>query len=258
MMPAAYISHGGGPCFFMDWDPVDEWDELAAALRGIGPSLPATPRAILVITAHWEQRDFAIDSGSAPGLIYDYSGFPPHTYELTYPAAGSPQVAAEVADLLAAAGIAHHLEPQHGWDHGVFIPLKVMFPDADVPVVAMSVRRDFDPAAHLALGAALAPLRERGVLIVGSGSSFHNFAAFGSPLAATFDQWLNDVAVLPDAERRAALADWTSAPSARVAHQREEHLIPLMVAAGAASDAPARTIYRGTVMDTAMSCFLFD
>ena len=257
-MPTVYISHGGGPCFFMEWDPPDAWDGLRAALEGLGPSLPRSPRAILVVTAHWESDDIAIDSGSAPGLIYDYGGFPAHTYQLTYPAPGAPDVARSAAALLEEAGIAHHLEPSHGWDHGVFIPLKVMFPDADVPVVAMSVRHDLDPSAHLELGRALQSLRDDGVLIVGSGSSFHNFATFGSPRAAEFDEWLNHVVALPDDERRAALTDWTEAPAARVAHAREEHLVPLMVAAGAADDVPGTAFFRGELLSTAMSCFRFD
>ena len=257
-LPAAYITHGGGPCFFMDWDPPHAWDELRAALEGIGPSLPSAPRAIVVVSAHWEAAAVEVDSGASPGLIYDYGGFPPHTYQLTYPAPGDPQLAGRIAELLGAAGIEHHLTPDRGWDHGVFIPLKVMFPDAEVPVVAMSLRRDLDPAFHLELGRALVPLRDEGVLLVGSGSSFHNFAHFGSPLAEPFDDWLNDVVTRPAADREAALANWTDAPHARIAHGREEHLLPLMVAAGAASDVPARTIFRGEVMDTAMSCWLFD
>ena len=257
-MPAVYISHGGGPCFFMEWDPPDVWDGLRAALEGIAPSLPRPPRAILVVSAHWESPDIAIDSGTAPGLIYDYGGFPAHTYQLSYPAPGAPDVARRAAGLLEQAGIAHHLDPAHGWDHGVFVPLKVMYPDADVPIVAMSVRQDLDPTSHLELGRALRPLRDDGVLIVGSGSSFHNFSTFGSPRAIEFDDWLNHVVTLPDHERWTALADWAQAPAARVAHAREEHLVPLMVAAGAADDLPATPFFRGELLSTAMSCFRFD
>ena len=257
-LPTAYISHGGGPCFFMDWNPPHEWDGLRAALEGIGPSLGTTPAAVLVITAHWESPTFAIGGAAAPELIYDYGGFPPHTYRLTYPAPGSPPLAARIAELLEAAGIAHRVDPTHGWDHGVFIPLKVMYPDATIPVVAMSVRADFDPAAHLELGRALAPLRDEGVLIVGSGSSFHHFGNFGrEDYAVPFDAWLHDALSRPAASRWQALTGWTDAPHARQAHAREEHLVPLMVAAGAASDVPARTIFRDRVLGTTMSCWLF-
>ena len=257
-LPSAYITHGGGPCFFMDWNPSDAWDELRTALESIGPNLPARPRAIVVVSAHWEADVITIASGANPGLIYDYGGFPAHTYELTYPAAGDPGLAQHIGELLTDAGIAHRLDPDHGWDHGVFIPLKVMYPHADIPVVAMSLRHDLDPLAHLQLGRALASLRDQGVLIVGSGSSFHHFGNFGSPVALPFDQWLNDVVLAGADDRWDALADWQQAPNARLAHGREEHLIPLMVAAGAADDVPARTIFRGSVMDTAMSCWLFD
>lgn len=257
-MPTAYITHGGGPCFFMDWEPPHAWDDLRRSLEGILPSLPAIPTAIVVISAHWEAPAVTIASGSSPGLIYDYGGFPAHTYQLTHPAPGHPAVAARVDALLTAADIEHVLDPARGWDHGVFVPLKVMDPDAKVPIVAMSLRADLDPTSHLELGRALAPLRDEGVLILGSGSSFHNFAQFGSPRSVEFDDWLNATVVATRAERWQALVEWTSAPAARIAHTREEHLMPLMVAVGAASDLPARTIFRGPVMDTAMSCWLFD
>jgi aromatic ring-opening dioxygenase catalytic subunit (LigB family) len=257
-LPSAYITHGGGPCFFMDWDPPDAWDALRSGLESVGPSLPAPPTAIVVVSAHWESDPVTVDSGASPGLIYDYGGFPPETYELRYPAPGSPEVAARVASLLAAAGIEHRCDPDRGWDHGVFIPLKVMFPDADVPIVAMSLHPDLDPARHLAIGRALAPLRDEGVLLVGSGSSFHHFSHWGSPLAEEFDRWLAETLTSARASREAALVAWEEAPHARHAHGREEHLLPLMVAAGAANDVPARPFFQGSVMDTPMSCWFFD
>ncbi len=257
--PVAYIAHGGGPCFFMHWDPADAWDELRAALEAIGPSLPESPSAIVVVTAHWEAAEFSVTGGASPELIYDYGGFPPHTYQLTYRAPGAPDVAARIDELLDVAGIEHRVDAAHGWDHGVFIPLKVMFPEATIPVVAVSLRNGLDPQAHLELGRALAPLRDEGVFLVGSGSSFHHFGNFGrEDYAVPFDDWLNDVVVRPDAERWDALVHWERAPFARQAHAREEHLIPLMVAAGAADDLPARTVFRGPVLNTTMSCWLFD
>ena len=257
-MPVAYISHGGGPCFFMDWDPPREWDGLRAALEGIGPSLPSQPTAIVVVTAHWASHDVAVDSGATPGLIYDYGGFPAHTYQLTYPAPGSPVVANEIDSLLTAAGIPHHLEPAHGWDHGVFIPLKVMFPDAQIPVVAVSVLADFDPLAHLELGRALAPLRDQGVLIIGSGSSFHHFGNFGrEEFAVPFDHWLHLTLDQPEHQRWESLVHWTDAPHARKAHGREEHLLPLMVVVGAAGADAAHSIFNQRVMSTTMSCWQF-
>ncbi|MCB0996120.1 MAG: dioxygenase, partial [Acidimicrobiales bacterium] len=171
---------------------------------------------------------------------------------------GAPEVAERIGELLGAAGIDHRLDPAHGWDHGVFIPLKVMYPNADIPVVAVSLRADLDPAAHLELGRALAPLRDEGVLIVGSGSSFHHFGNFGrEDYAVPFDSYLHEALVLPQAERDEALVRWERAPHARQAHGREEHLLPLMVAVGAAGDDPARTIFHGRVLGTTMSCWMF-
>jgi len=242
----------------MQWDPPHEWDELRAALEAIGPGLPQRPKAIVVITAHWEAREIRIASAEQPHLIYDYGGFPRHTYELRYDAPGSPEVATRVAELLSGAGIDNQLDPAHGWDHGVFIPLKVMYPNEDIPIVAMSLHRSLDPELHLKIGEALAPLRDEGVFIVGSGSSFHHFGNFGSPKARVFDDWLNDTMAAPDAIRRRKLVEWEKAPMARIAHGREEHLLPLHVAAGAATDVPARVAWRGVVMQTPMSCFLFD
>ena len=256
--PSAFISHGGGPCFFMDWDPPHEWDRLREALASLVAGLPATPRAIVMVTAHWETEVFEIAAGSAPELIYDYWGFPAHTYELTHRAPGDPALATEIDALLTAAGIAHRVDPTRGWDHGVFIPMKVMDPDATIPIVAVSVRSDFDPLAHLELGRALAPLRDRGVFIVGSGFSFHNFAKFGAPEAQIFDDWLQEVMTSDAVTRWDALAHWTDGPTARIAHAREEHLLPLMVAAGAADDVPARRFFSGRVLNTPTSCWLFD
>lgn len=256
-MPTAYITHGGGPCFFMDWDPPHEWDSLRSALEYLPQRLPEVPRAILLISAHWESTEVAIASHPSPPLIYDYGGFPPHTYELTYPAPGEPSVASEVAELLDTAGIANRLDPDRGWDHGVFIPLKVMYPDAEIPVVAMSVRHDLDPQAHLEIGKALAPLRSRGIFIVASGSSFHHFGNFGTQHTEIFDKWANDVMDTDPANRWEALRNWESAPSARQAHGREEHWIPLMVAVGAAGDDPAHNIFNDVVMHSRMSSWLF-
>src|SRR5690606_7268044 len=172
--PSLYIPHGGGPCFFMDWPEPNPWAELEAFLRGLPATLPAKPRAILLVTAHWLAPQFRTASGLRPGLIYDYTGFPPHTYQLRYDAPGAPDVAMRAADLIAGAGIPAAADGAHGWDHGVFIPLKVIFPDADIPVAAVSLRQDMDPAAHVAAGRALEPLRDDNVLIVGSGMSYHN------------------------------------------------------------------------------------
>lgn len=257
--PALFIPHGGGPCFFMD-DPRGIWRGMASYLGGIAASLPALPRAILVVSGHWETDGFAFTGAERPDLVYDYYNFPPHTYDLRYDAPGSPALAARAAGLLRDAGLPAAVDAARGLDHGVFIPLKVAFPDAAVPVVEMSVERGLDPALHLAAGRALAPLRDEGVLIVGSGMSFHNMRGYGDPRftapSDAFDDWLT-CAVEADAETRAGrLVRWTEAPAARASHPREEHLVPLMVAAGA-SGAPGQSDYREHVLETAISGFRF-
>ncbi|MDD3798761.1 MAG: class III extradiol ring-cleavage dioxygenase [Novosphingobium sp.] len=257
--PALYIPHGGGPCFFMP-DPHGLWTAMEAYLRSIPASLPERPRAILVVSAHWETHGFAFTGAEKPGPIYDYYGFPPHTYELTYPAPGAPWLAGQAAGLLRGAGLEAHVDPEHGLDHGVFVPLKVAFPDADIPVVEMSLDASLDPALHLAAGRALAPLRDEGVLIVGSGMSFHNMAAMRDPSLARystdFDAWLRQAAQAGADERAAMLARWEAAPNGRLSHPREEHLIPLMVAAGA-SGQPGTVDYAENMMGSSLSGYRF-
>ena len=262
--PTLFIPHGGGPCFFMDPPPAAPqlWDRMAAYLRAIPAALPARPRALLVISGHWEAALPTVNTAPQPALLFDYYGFPPHTYRLTYPVAGAPGLAAEVRRLLAAAGIASAEDAQRGLDHGVFIPLKVAFPDADIPVLQLSLQTGLDPAAHLAIGRALAPLRDQGVLIVGSGMSYHNlhalFAQQGGAASVAFDSWLVAAATAPDPDRRAALLrDWAGAPHARDCHPQEEHLIPLMVAAGAAGDDVGRQVYADRLAGKALSGFQF-
>jgi len=258
--PTLYIPHGGGPCFFMD-DPAGTWTEMADFLRDLPSTLPARPEAILLISGHWETPGFALTASEHPPLVYDYYNFPPHTYQLRYDAPGSPALAERAQMLLMEAGFQPSLDPQRGYDHGVFIPLKVAFPDADVPVVEMALQHSLDPDVHLAAGAALAPLRDEGVLIVGSGMSFHNLRAYGDPRALepsrAFDDWLTEAVAQPPAERAQRLARWSEAPAGRISHPREEHLIPLMVAAGA-SGAPGRRIFNGEVLSTIVSGYRFD
>src|SRR5690606_5919710 len=199
-----------------------------------------------------------------PELIYDYYGFPPHTYELTYPAPGEPALAEQVVQRLQEAGLEAGVDPQRGFDHGMFIPLKLVFPDADIPVIQLSLRRDLDPVAHLAVGGALAALRDEDVLIIGSGMSFHNMRAYGDPrytaVSAEFDDWLTAAVESAPAQREEQLANWARAPQALHCHPRgdEEHLIPLMVAAGAAGDSIGKKVYSETVMKTVISAFRFD
>lgn len=261
--PTLFIPHGAGPCFFMDWNPADTWTGMAAFLRGLLDTLPARPTGIVLVSAHWLAADFSVTAGARPSLIYDYRGFPPHTYELSYPAPGDPALAARVAAALRDAGLPAMQDEARGFDHGMFIPLKVMRPEADIPVVQLSLRRDLDPAAHLAAGRALAGLRAQGVLIVASGMSFHNMRGYGDPafgpVSDRFDAWLGEAVAAPDEERERRLRAWDSAPEARASHPPggEEHLIPLMVAAGAADGNPGRKVYSERVMETTLSAFRF-
>jgi aromatic ring-opening dioxygenase catalytic subunit (LigB family) len=258
--PAYFIPHGGGPCFFMD-DPTGTWTSMAAFLRGLPAHLPERPKALLVVSGHWETEGFTFTSAAKPSLLFDYYGFPPHTYELKYDPPGAPALAARAADLLKKAGIRSHLDPSRGLDHGVFVPFKVAFPEAAIPTVEMSVQLGLDPAAHLAAGRALAALRDEGVLIVGSGMSFHNMRGYRDPRftapSQQFDAWLSDSAGLPGPERAERLKTWDSAPAARLSHPREEHLLPLMVAAGTA-DGAGKKVFGDLVLNTAISGFRFD
>ena len=262
--PTLFIPHGGGPCFFMDPPPSAPqlWVKMEAYLRGIAASLPARPRAILVVSGHWEAAVPTVNTAPRPTLLYDYYNFPEHTYRLTYPVPGAPELAAEVRRLLTAAGIRSAEETARGLDHGVFIPLKVAFPDADIPVLQLSLQQGLDPAVHLAIGQALAPLRDQGVLIVGSGMSYHNlrllFSGRGNEGAAAFGDWLVAAATDNDpARREAQLIRWAEAPHARECHPEEEHLIPLMVAAGAAGSDVGRHDYGERLAGKAVSAFRF-
>jgi len=242
-------------------DPRGVWTGMETFLRSLPERLPETPSAILLVSGHWETEGFAFTGAEQPDLIYDYYGFPPHTYELRFDAPGAPGLARDAAALLTEAGLTARVDPERGLDHGVFVPLKVAFPEADVPVVEMSVERGLDPALHLAAGRALAPLRDRGVLIIGSGMSFHNMRAYGDPRftepSLAFDQWLTAAVQSPPEARAEALERWADAPAGRLSHPQEEHLLPLMVAAGASGEAGER-IYAETVMETAISGFRFD
>lgn len=266
-MPAMFIPHGGGPCFFMDWDPPDEWDRHRRFLEDLPGTLPERPKALLVISGHWEEPAFTVQTNAAPPLLFDYGGFPPHTYKLTWPAPGDPALAERVHDLIRAAGFPAAKDATRGFDHGVFVPLKVAFPEADIPCIQLSLARDLDPARHIALGQALAPLRDEGVLILGSGNTYHNMGVMmqslrggrrGDTAGQAFDAWLTETVTCPDpAERNRRLVHWSEAPGGREAHPREEHLIPLHVVAGAAGDDTGRKTLEDRVLGAVESAFRF-
>lgn len=247
-MPTLYLSHGGGPWPYMSGDMRRRHAALEASLKAL-PALIARPEAILVVSAHWEETELAVMASPAPPMIYDYYGFAPELYHIHYSAAGAPELAKRVHALLGEAGLAAHLDPERGFDHGTYAILAVTHPRADIPVLQVSMRSDYDPQAHLRLGRALAPLRDQGVLILGSGSSYHDLHHFfhGEQRrrdSAQFDAWLGETLESAPAERSARLLEWERAPAARGAHPREDHLMPLHVAVGAAEDEPAEMLYR--------------
>jgi len=264
-LPTLFIPHGGGPCFFLEPGegfPPGTWDRMGAYLRGIGATVGARPKTLLVISGHWTEARPTIYAPAEPALLYDYYGFPERTYRLQYPVPGDTRVAAQVKELLGAAGMSCGENTTRGFDHGVFIPLMLVYPQADIPIVQLSLMNGYDPEAHMAMGRALAPLREQGVLMIGSGLSYHNLRAFGSPAqnaaAGQFDDWLNDAVTTPDpAERERKLAAWKQAPGARAAHPTEEHLAPLFIAVGAAGADRGWADYRDEVFGKANSGFRF-
>lgn len=260
-LPVFFVSHGGGP-----WPFIDGLKEAYALtereFRKLPDRLPTKPKAVLVITGHWEAHEFTVSTSARPPMEYDYTGFPAHTYSIQYPAPGSPALAARVAQLLAGIGITAAQDPQRGFDHGTFVPLGLMYPQADVPIVMLSMKSNYDPVEHIRVGQALAPLRDEGVLIVGSGLTYHNMRGFNrddsTAVAQAFEAYLNQAITAPDAKlRNDALARWQEAPAARLAHPQEDHLIPLMVVAGAAGDDVGQRVFVDNVMKVAMASYEF-
>lgn len=242
-----YFSHGGGPLPLLG-DASHR--AMVTFMRGL-PAMLETPEAILVISAHWEEKAATVLDDPAPPLFYDYYGFPDEAYEVAYPAPGHPALAKRIVELLTRSQIKAGVDSDRGFDHGLFIPLKLMYPEADIPALQLSLIRGLNPARHIELGQALRELLAENILIIGSGFSFHNMRAFewdgkNVPDSANdaFQDWLIDVCTghMSKEEREQRLREWEQAPSARYCHPREEHLLPLHVCVGAA-DMPATTIF---------------
>lgn len=237
----------------------DGFRELEAYLARFAGQLAEPPRTILVISGHWEEDTPTVNAAAHPPLLYDYGGFPDYTYRLTWPAPGAPDVAARVQHVLGNAGIDSARNTARGWDHGVFVPFKVIWPEAHIPTVQLSMRHGWDPAEHLAIGRALRPLREEGVLIIGSGQTYHNLVGgFGGsdPAAEAFDAWLRAEMIQPRT-RDDALINWAEALGARHAQPEEDHLLPLMVVAGAASGERGHIDFHGQALGKPISGFRF-
>lgn len=258
-MPILFISHGGGP-----WPYIDEmkiqFTKTAEWLAALPATLPSRPTAILSISGHWEENEFTVATSPQPPMVFDYSGFPEHTYHISYPAPGSPTLAGRVSTLLTSAGITCKEDSKRGFDHGTFVPLVLMYPDATIPVVSLSLKKGYDPLAHIRLGEALALLREEGVLILGSGLTYHNLRAFGlagSTASEAFETWLTKTVMQPNHKCQEQLLDWEKAPYARFAHPREDHLLPLMVNVGAAGNDTGKRVLLDKVWDVTMASYQF-
>lgn len=252
--PILYISHGGGPLPLLG-EP--SHNEMVHGLQEIGSQIKR-PDGIIVISAHWETETVEITSGDSPEIVYDYAGFPPEAYSIQYPAPGFPDLATDIHQVFQSRNIDATLNSQRGFDHGLYVPLKIMFPAADIPCLQISLLHSLDPAAHIALGEALRQLQRSNILIIGSGFSFHNMNAFFNKGIAdaeeknlAFQEWLTSVcssSTLNEEQRMNKLIEWTSAPSARFCHPREEHLLPLHVCYGAAQSA-AKQIFSWNIMN---------
>lgn len=258
-----YISHGGGPLPLLG-DP--RHSEMIDLLSHLSERLPK-PSAILVVSAHWEEEMPVITGAGSPELIYDYYGFPEESYSITYPAPGHPELAGKIRESLSARTIEAKIAPDRGFDHGLFIPLKIMYPDALIPCVQVSLVKGLDPMAHLCLGRALKNIDHEGLLIIGSGFSFHNIRAFFTPPTPesqaeneAFETWLMETCAndkLTEDEREKCLLEWELAPGARYCHPREEHLMPLHVCCGAAGRA-ASEVFTFQIMDRKASAYLWN
>ena len=262
--PILYLPHGGGPLPLLG-DPGHK--DIIHFLKNISPKL-GQPSAILVVSAHWEEPKPSLISATHPDMFYDYYGFPPEAYKIQYPAPGSAELAETIKAQLDSNGFQANLDDKRGFDHGLFIPLKLIFPEANIPCLQISLIQGLNPEQHIALGRTLHFLRNQNVLIVGSGMSFHNMRAFMSGNAAEdnrdseFDQWLVKTCCsenLSPAERDHELINWSQAPSARYCHPREEHLLPLHVCYGAAGpeSPPAELVFNGKVLGKKASAFLW-
>lgn len=257
-----FLSHGGGPLPLLG---DDGHRELVATLQKITTKI-AKPAAIIVISAHWEAPEATVTHAAHPSLIYDYSGFPEESYSIEYPAAGNPELAKQVFSLIQEHGINAELNEKRGFDHGMFVPLKIMYPDADIPCIQVSLLKGLDPLQHIKLGKALAGLQTENLLVIGSGFSFHNLQAFFTPathetkeMNQAFENWLIETCSnkqLDEATRTDRLVNWEHAPAARYCHPREEHLLPLHVCYGV-SQAPCKEFFTLDIMGKKASMYLW-
>ncbi len=218
-----------------------------------------------MISAHWEESAATLLGAKAPPLFYDYYGFPEEAYRIQYPAPGHPELANRILAILNKNSIPTRIDPERGYDHGLFIPLKLMYPEADIPCLQLSLLRGLNPSLHLALGKSLRELGGENLLVIGSGFSFHNIRAFAwqgtkikDPANDAFQDWLIETctAQSPESQRQQRLSDWGNAPSARYCHPREEHLLPLHVCAGMA-EKRAQVVFDDYILGKRAVAFLW-
>jgi aromatic ring-opening dioxygenase catalytic subunit (LigB family) len=256
-LPVLFISHGGGPWPWIE-DMRSQFRITEEELTKLGKEF--RPKAILAISGHWEEPSFTVATSKHPPMVYDYHGFPEHTYHIKYEAPGAVDVSMRVKELLSSAGHIVKEDPNRGYDHGTFVPLHLMYPDANIPIAQLSMKNNLDPAEHIKIGKLLAPLREEGVLIIGSGLSYHNLRAFfrgGGPVSQEFEKWLTSAITSDEKARNEFLTHWLEAPHARLAHPREDHLIPLMVVAGAAGEDRGKRVFLDNAFNVAMATYQF-
>lgn len=257
-----FLSHGGGPLPLLG---DKSHNEMVQCLKKI-PRLLDKPSAIIVISAHWEEDAIGIASGESPGIIYDYYGFPEESYSISYPCPGSPGLAKKLGQLYKDSGMSVKLNDKRGFDHGLFVPLKIMYPDADIPCVQVSLKNNLDPEDHIQLGRVLQKIKEKDILIIGSGFSFHNMRAFFAQETdetrqanESFESWLAETCCskkITESERFSRLVQWQAAPGARYCHPREEHLLPLHVCYGAA-ETPAQKHFKLNILNKKASMYLW-
>lgn len=265
-LPTFYLPHGGGPWHVMDdafGDPVG-YGKLREYLVKFGQEYSQKIKAILVISAHWEEDFPTVQFGSNPPLLYDYYGFPESTYHLNWPASGNTELSERIENLIKASGFITKREFKRGYDHGTFVPLMIAFQKPKIPVVQLSLVKTLDAETHINLGKAIEPLRDEGVLIIGSGMSYHNMRGFISggtsdaENAEKFNNWLSETITNPNVhERNLALMNWEKAPAALENHPRNEHLAPLFVIAGTTGNDTGLIDYAGTLMGVKISGFKF-
>lgn len=256
-----YFSHGGGPLPILDDTSHYKMIQFMKNL----PQKIKRPDSIIVISAHWEENIVTIQSGTEPDIMYDYYGFPEAAYSIKYPCKGNTDLALKISGLFSENSVEHRLDNNRAYDHGSYIPLKMMYPNADVPVLQISLHHNLDPLTHLNIGKALRPLLEENVLIIGSGFSFHNMRKFdfdGKNIEDSLNDEFQDKLIeiccneRDEKNKMELFKNWENLPGARYCHPREEHLLPLLVCAGLSKDVGTK-IFDDYILGKRATAFLW-